>query len=530
MIRSLLGVRFRALFAGMTAQGRKKKKRNIGLVILLVFLYIYLAAVIGGVMCFTFASLADAYHSIGLDWLYFALAGLMALGLSVFGSVFATQSQLYDAKDNELLLAMPIKPQAILLSRMIPLLALNFLFAGIVMIPATVMYAILVKFSLWGVLAQLVSLLAICLLAQAIACLLGWLLHLLLTKLNKSFASLLYMIIFLAVYFSIYSQAGEILQTVAASGQTIANTLQSWVWPLYAMGLGCLSNPLYCLAFAAICTCCFGAVYWFLSVTFLRTATAQRSSRRKRRLDIDNAKTSSPMWAITVKELRKFTGSPVYLTNMGVGIIMTIALPIAGIIFRDTIRQALLFLDPSGKSTPLLICAVLSFTVSTCCISTPSVSLEGKNLWILRSVPLSSKDILLAKLNCHMLVAVPAAFLVGLLLGIIFGCSVVGTILCAIIPGLLATLCGVFGMWAGLQWAKLDYISDVYPCKQSASVLVVMFGMMGVPVVLGLGYALLAPFLSPTAFLALCALLLSAACYGLYRVVITWGARKWESL
>ena len=46
----------------------------------------------------------------------FATAGLMALGLSVFGSVFATQSQIYDAKDNGLLLSMPIPPRTILLS------------------------------------------------------------------------------------------------------------------------------------------------------------------------------------------------------------------------------------------------------------------------------------------------------------------------------------------------------------------------------------------------------------------------------
>jgi len=147
MIKTLLSVRFRALFAGMTAQGRKKKKRSTGMVILFAILYVYLIAVVGGVMCLTFYSLAEPYHSLGLDWLYFAIAGLMGLGLAVFGSVFATQSQLYDAKDNALLLSMPIPPKVILLSRMIPLLTLNLLFAGIVIIPAMVMYAIFVRFS-----------------------------------------------------------------------------------------------------------------------------------------------------------------------------------------------------------------------------------------------------------------------------------------------------------------------------------------------------------------------------------------------
>jgi len=530
MIKTLLSVRFRALFAGMTAQGRKKKKRSTGMVILFAILYVYLIAVVGGVMCLTFYSLAEPYHSLGLDWLYFAIAGLMGLGLAVFGSVFATQSQLYDAKDNALLLSMPIPPKVILLSRMIPLLTLNLLFAGIVIIPAMVMYAIFVRFSLGGILLQLLALLAVCILAQAIACLLGWLLHLLLSKLNKSFASMLYMVAFLGLYFSVYSQAGDILQTIAASGNLIAEALQTWVWPLYAMGTGCLGDPLLMLAFIAITGLLFALVYWVLSVTFLRTATSSRSSRKKRKLDMSRTQVSSPLWAITVKELRKFLGCPVYLTNMGLGIILTAVLPVCGLIFRSSVLEVLTLLDSTATITPLLICAVLSFTVSTTCISTPSVSLEGKNIWILKSMPLTGKQILTGKLLLHIFLSIPITMLSGLILAIAYGCTAAGILLSALIPGLLALLNGLLGMWAGLQWAKLDYISEAYPCKQSVSVLVVMFGMMGVPLVLGIGYVFLSQILSPTVFLALCAAILAAACWGLYRVVMTWGIKKWNSL
>lgn len=530
MIKALVAVRFRALFAGMTAQGRKKKKRSTGMVVLFAILYLYLIAVVGGVMCLTFYSLAEPYHAMGLDWLYFAMAGLMGLGLAIIGSVFTTQSQLYDAKDNALLLSMPIPPKAILLSRMIPLLALNLLFAGIVMIPAMIMYALFVRFSITGILLQLFALLAVCVLAQSIACLLGWLLHLLLSKLNKSFASMLYMVVFLGVYFSVYSQAGDILQTIAASGSLIAEALQTWVWPLYAMGAGCLGDPLLMLAFIAIAGALFALVYWVLSITFLRTATSNRNSRKKRKLDMSRTQVSSPLQAIVGKELRKFLGCPVYLTNMGLGVILTAVLPVCGLIFRSTVLEVLTLLDPARSLTPLLICAVLSFTVSTTCISTPSVSLEGKNIWILKAMPLTGRQILTGKLLLHIFLSVPITMLAGLILAVAFGCTAADILLSALVPGLLALLNGLLGMWAGLQWAKLDYISEAYPCKQSVSVLVVMFGMMGVPLVLGIGYAFLSQFLSPSVFLALCTAILVAACWGLYRVVMTWGAKKWESL
>ena len=52
------------------------------------------------------------------------------------GSVFTAQTQLYNARDNEMLLAMPIPSAAILGSRMIMLLLLNYFYEAIVAIPA----------------------------------------------------------------------------------------------------------------------------------------------------------------------------------------------------------------------------------------------------------------------------------------------------------------------------------------------------------------------------------------------------------
>ena len=41
-------------------------------------------------------------------WLYMALMGIVSVILGVFGSVFNTFSTLYQARDNDLLFAMPI--------------------------------------------------------------------------------------------------------------------------------------------------------------------------------------------------------------------------------------------------------------------------------------------------------------------------------------------------------------------------------------------------------------------------------------
>lgn len=142
-----------------------------------------------------FGRLAPVYYAQGLDWLYFSMAGLLGLTLSVFGGVFMTQNQLYDTTDNDLLMSMPIGPGAILMSRMVSLLAFDLLSCGIVMVPAFGMFAATAG-SLGNLPAQLLGMLGVCFLSQTICCLLGWGLRLLLNRVNKSLASMVYMIAF----------------------------------------------------------------------------------------------------------------------------------------------------------------------------------------------------------------------------------------------------------------------------------------------------------------------------------------------
>ena len=51
-------------------------------------------------------------------WLYMALMGIVSVTLGVFGSVFNIFSTLYQAKDNDLLFAMPITERSVLTARL----------------------------------------------------------------------------------------------------------------------------------------------------------------------------------------------------------------------------------------------------------------------------------------------------------------------------------------------------------------------------------------------------------------------------
>ena len=534
MILTLLKLRYRSMLASLTSQAVTKKSSGKGLKVLLVFLGVYLAVTAFAIMWFIFDSLVLPYHALGLDWLYFAMAGVISLGFSLFGSVFATQSQLYDARDNALLLSMPIKPGHILLSRMLSLLGVNLMFAALIMLPAFAVYLVRISFSLATLLCLIPALLGISLLAQALACLLGWFLHLILRKCNRSVASLLFMMGFLGLYFWVYSQASDILMAMTASGEAIAGILETWIWPLYALGRGCSDAPLYLLGYMGICAGVFYLIYIVLAKTFIATATASHAGKKRKKLDLSGNKLRSPITALICKELRKFLGTPIFLTNMGLGLIMTLAMGILGAIFREKIFSVLTLLSevlPGVDALiPLVLCGLLMFLNATCCLATPTVSLEGKNIWIPKTFPISSLTILQAKLLFHLILTIPCMVISTLCLGIAYKLSVTALVLTVLVASLCACFNGILGLWAGLRWAKLDYISEAHPCKQSAAVLVSTLGMMGLPVVLGLGYWGLHSAVSPVAYMALVAILLAGSSFGLYRVITTWGVKRWEAL
>lgn len=528
MIKALLHVRFRALFARSFRNGLAKKQ-GTGMKVLLAFLFVYLAVVFCGMFAALFNELT-VYCTYGLTWLYFAMAGLLALMLSVIGGVFTTQSQLYDARDNELLLSMPIRPRIILLSRMVPLLVLNLLFCAVVLGPAGVVYGIKIGFTPAGLVGYLLCSLAVPFAAQAIACLLGWLLHLLLSRINKSLASVLYLVVFLGVYFTVYSQINQILASMVTSGDSIAAALRAWVWPIYAMGLASMGNFLYLLAFLAITGGVFGLIYWLLSVSFLRSTLSQRSIRRKS-LRLDSLRAGSAGGALEYKELRHFLNSPVYLTNMGLGLVFLVALTIAGVIFRGKVLELFSLLPGIQVMMPLLIVAMLGFMVSMTCITAPSISLEGKTLWIIQSLPLTSEQILKAKLRFHCKLVLPLTALAGLVLSVALGCGPVGIVLSCVVPVLLGFLCGLLGLLFNLLMPRFDWISEAYPCKQSMPVMLTMLVMWGVILLLGLLYGvLLSQFLLPEPYLLICCGTLLLLCFVLYRHLLAWGVKRFQAL
>jgi ABC-2 type transport system permease protein len=220
----------------------------------------------------------------------------------------------------------------------------------------------------------------------------------------------------------------------------------------------------------------FAIVYYVLSRSFIRIVTA-RNAAKKQKYEATALKGSSVVWSMTKKDLTRFFSSPPYMTNAGLGLLYSIGLTIFAMVSGDSVIRNILektdrFSDP-GAYTTVIAAFVISFFAALTTISGCSVSVEGKNLWILKSMPVRAKDVLTGKLLSHLVLAIPVSVLCSILyLFVARILTVPGVILMFLMPIAFNCFNALFGLISNLHFGKLDYPSIAKAAKSTTSSLI----------------------------------------------------------
>lgn len=530
-MKHLIGIRLKALFHSMRQSFGGKNK---GTAAMAVFGIIAIALSVEMTMFVTWSQFA-VFLDTEYSWLFLSMAALMAFAVGIFTTVFTTQNQMYHAKDNELLLAMPIKPSAIIGSRVVVLYLLTFVFVVAVMGPAGMMYGAKKGFSVGFVVAFVIGMVLISLLTQAVTCLLGWLLHFLLAGVkHKAILATVFLTVVMVLYLYGVSKLEDLMLLLVNNGGKVASAVQSFAWPFYAFGVGCSGNYVQFVLFAVASLAVFGLVTVILSVTFVKAMLTGGKSKGATKQKREDA-VRTPIAAICRKERKRFFSSTTYLINIGMGLFMTVASVIAAIVLRGEVMPILesMLAEMGTAALPAVFVEIMGFMAALTPITAPSVSLEGKQLWIMRTMPVCGATILKAKLRFHCIVSVPVAAVGSLALGIAYGIGLLETMGVMLGATLMFVLGGLLGLIFNLCFPRFDWDNEAQPVKQSLAVLFTMFGMILLCIVfIGGAVGLMLLLGASKAWVAIYSMifLFCVIVYVLYRVMITWGGRKFETL
>ena len=422
----------------------------------------------------------------GQEALYFLTMELLALAVGVFAGAFSSYGSLFQARDNDLLLAMPIPPWMIFAVRMSGLYAMCLFYLLLLWVPAEVVYGLYAASPLGGLLSAVPMALVLAGAATLLAALLGWAVALCTARAAHKTLVTVAATLGLAVVYDLAYQRGmaqleQVLGQAALGGSDTALTGAG----RFLGGAAC-GEPLLLLVLAVGIVLLCAALGRALSGPYLTLMTTRRGAVKRTRR-------SSLRRTLLRRELLHLGSSASYLLNCAMGSLALLLLSGAMGYKADALR-ALAAQLPARELGVVLLTFTVVLVAGMNLLTVPSVSLEGEQLWQLQSLPVTPWQVLRAKLDLHLLVTLPPALL----------CLACGLVLLrapwtlALLASLLVALDVVFtaaaGLMLGVTMPRFHWTSEMAVIKQNPSVLLALLLNWAAGFVLGVGVLVLAQF------------------------------------
>ncbi len=429
----------------------------------------------------------------GQEALYFLTMELLALAVGVFAGAFSSYGSLFQARDNDLLLAMPIPPWMIFAVRMSGLYAMCLFYLLLLWVPAEVVYGLYAASPLGGLLSAAPMALVLAGAATLLAALLGWVVALCTARAaHKTLVTIAATLGLAVVYGLVYQRGMALLEQVLGQAALGENNTALTGAGRFLGGAACGEPlPLLVLAVGIVLLC--AVLGRALSGPYLTLMTTRRGAVKRTRARL--ARRSSLRRTLLRRELLHLGSSASYLLNCAMGSLALLFFSGAMGYKADALR-ALAARLPARELGVVLLTFTVVLVAGMNLLTVPSVSLEGEQLWQLQSLPVTPWQVLRAKLDLHLLVTLPPALL----------CLACGLVLLrtpwilVLLAGLLVALDVVFtaaaGLMLGVTMPRFHWTSEMAVIKQNPSVLLALLVNWAAGFVLGVGVLVLAQFVS----------------------------------
>ena len=455
----------------LLGQFKGREKNRASLLVLAAYIFVGLV-----VAAYSFL-LAFGLGALELTDMIPGYALMLTSLITLFFTTLKANGVLFAYKDYDLLMSLPVKTETVIASRFMTMYVMNLLFMMVVMLPMGAGYVIWARPGIGFYPVWILGMLAAPLIPTTIATVIGAFIILITSRFRHANV--------LATVLTIGFTCGILALTTGLSGVDEEAMAAADFGQIGSMMLGVIhriypptvlferavvsSDWLAFLAFAGI------SVVWYLifqkavSLKYKSMNTGLMTWHTRGDYKLGTLKASSPAAAICKKEAKRFFGCPVYAANMGIGIVMMLVFGVMlGVMGPEKLAQWLSLPGMEGvlaKLLPYMIAMLQCMSCTTCV----SLSLEGKNLWILKSLPLEKKTIYQGKILFNLLLTVPAGLLVSLIAAVRFPMDFGMRLLLFLIPMVYAVFTSVLGMYFNIKMPKYDWSSETAVVKQSAS-------------------------------------------------------------
>lgn len=475
---SLMKVLFKENFSLKRLFGFDFKKEKIK-AILIGLAIVYTVFILFGMMTYLFYDLGEFLSLINrLDLILVFLASYAIL-FSVFLALLRSNGYIFHYKDYTILGALPIDSKILLVTKLSMMFVMIYAMIFLLSIPIIISYFYWAGFHFIKLIMILIGLVFL----PIFPVLVGSFISLIIARITvrvryANYLNILLMVILLAAFFiGSFTLGSADLENPLIGQQNFMTSLTEYYLPLRWFQEGVHEINLLQIFGVVMLNALPIFLFVFLAYDFVnRTNQTGLGSIQRKHNKTAVSQSRSVIRTLVHKEFRKFFSLPIYVLNVGIGPLFLLIVPIIGLIYRSSIESVLIEVGGAETTIELGILIFVSFSLSMVYTSAISLSLEGKNLWILKSLPLKAIDIVRAKAIFNLWLGLPLAVFAVIILGFVYSVGVLNTVVMLLSIIVFSYLKTVFDTLINLHVPKLDFVNDVEVIKQSAGALLAVFG------------------------------------------------------
>ena len=453
------------------------KKRGKALPIII---YCFLA------LCmFAYANMfMDNLKETNLQYVTLSIFVFLSFILTIIEGIYKTGKLLFNCKDDDLLLSLPIKKSTVLFVRIFKFYLFELLFNSVFMIPAMVAYAVNCEVDVSFYVVSFFMLILLPVIPVVLSCIIGAITSGLASRFKyKNLVQIIITSIVFCLLMYVSFNLTDIIKNLAENATSINDLITKLYYPAGAfVNMVTDFKVVDLLIFIGINVGLMALIIFLLSLVYfkintrVRAISTRHSSNKKAVI-----KSNSPMKALIKKELKRFTSSPVFITNAGIGLVFYLILCISVCIKFDLFAS--IFSSQGVKITeadaalyiPLITYGLICFAAFLTSITSSMISLEGRSFNILKSLPIDTSKILLSKVLTAVLVMIPCIVVGVIIIFIFFDVSIVQLLILLLASFVLPLISELIGIIMNLKYPKMDAQTDAEVVKQSTSSTISVF-------------------------------------------------------
>ena len=468
---------------------KKEKSKAVGMAVLISVTAVILG-VLGFSMCFYLSDFLMKINQMELLLIMGIVGGSFA---TLFTSLYKSSSYLFQSKDYEMLASLPIKQSTVLSSKILMLLLNNYLFAGAFILIPSIVYFIKMDTSLMYIPFLIILILTAPLIPTLVSSIIAFFISNISSRSkNNNLVSIILNIgLVLIALFVSFNMQNIMMNLVQNSSSIIEVTKKIYLPAYYFVDALKYINILSLLMFLIISIVPTIVFIMVFANSFSKINSKLSESYKSNDYEFKDLEISKPVKALFKKDLKRYLSSTIYVMNSSIGMILLPIFALAIVFVGYEKIASLLEIPMIMDMMKIQVVGIVVFCIVMSNTSCVSISIEGKNLWILKSLPIDEMDIFKSKILLNTLLTIPISLISFLVIGIKLGFELKTVILVMIFIVLLAVFSAALGLFINLLYPKLEFTSDVQVVKQGASVIINMISnLLYVAILCGIGYVL----------------------------------------